>query len=437
MMDSEDIQELLETISGIESRNEKTRILASFLEDESFRKVVEHAYDPFMTFGILRMPSPHTSSGSRGFDEGTWALLDALAKREFTGNAARDAVRDELEGLDAGSRKLLKNILNKDLRAGFNVKLINKAEPGLIPAFPYMRCSLLKDVDVESFDWKKGVFSQEKADGMFINVNVDKDATMHTRQGHMFPVGSLGIERSLRENLRHGYQYHGEILVKKGVSVLDRKTGNGLLNSVMQGGSLDGHAVFLKLWDVVPLDAVRRKIEYVTPYAERFKELLKDVEGLEDVDPAPTAIVKSVEEAWEHFEEMTKQGYEGTILKDPHGTWRDGTSKFQVKMKKERECELRVIGYTEGKGKNEDTFGSLFCVSEDGSLAVGVSGFTDEEREEIADNFDDWLDSVITVRYNEVIHDKNTGEHSLFLPRFVERRADRVEADDLPRILSI
>ena len=80
---------------------------------------------------------------------------------------------------------------------------------------------------------------------------------------------------------------------------------------------------------------------------------------------------------------------------------------------------------TPGTGKNEHTFGSLYCISEDEKVECNVSGFTDEMRMEIFEHWEDWQDTIISVKYNEVITDKKRKTKSLFLPRFVEHRVDR------------
>ena len=52
-----------------------------------------------------------------------------------------------------------------------------------------------------------------------------------------------------------------------------------------------------------------------------------------------------------------------------------------------------------------------------------------------AADFKEYLGKIITVKYNEKITKKDSDEISLFLPRFVEVRADKDVADNLDRIL--
>jgi hypothetical protein len=87
--------------------------------------------------------------------------------------------------------------------------------------------------------------------------------------------------------------------------------------------------------------------------------------------------------------------------------------------------------------KNEKWFGSLICESSDGLVQTNVSGFSDADRERITKEMDEWIDKkIITVRANSLMpNDK--GPRRLFLPRFVEERLDKTEADSLEKIIQI
>ena len=100
--------------------------------------------------------------------------------------------------------------------------------------------------------------------------------------------------------------------------------------------------------------------------------------------------------------------------------------------------ELRVKDLLPGAPgtKTEATFGSLLCVSECGQLEVGVSGISDALRLSIFQNQYDWLESIVTVKANDIMNPDGEGDdlHSLFLPRFVEARKDKNVADTLIQI---
>ena len=96
-------------------------------------------------------------------------------------------------------------------------------------------------------------------------------------------------------------------------------------------------------------------------------------------------------------------------------------------MKAELEADLLVTEWNEGTGRIEGLMGSVTCGSADGGLEVHVgSGFNDEDRKMVAG---DIVGKIITVKYNEVIQDKNKDKKSLFLPIFEEIRLDKNVAD--------
>ena len=437
-MDSYMAYQLLDIVSGEQSKNAKIALLEEFLEDEDFRKMCVYAYDPLITFGVLKTPD---ESGTRdgNFTENTWLLLDMLREREATGNMAKELIRDELARMNLESQQLFTRILNKDLRAGFGVKSINKACKNLIFVMPYMRCSLLKDVRLDNFNWEAGVYSQLKADGMFVNVRRTTGwADLISRGGQAFPQGfHEPLESTIKKKLKLEKQYHGELLVYRDGVLLSRKKGNGLLNRVLKGGALDtGVHVELRLWDVIPLEAMRTKLPYSVPYMERYKELMQL--GLDDnvIQLTETKIVHSFIDAQRHAQELMMRGEEGTIFKDPMAEWRNGTSRLQVKLKAEKHCELRVLDKNPGTGKNKDLFGSLLCGTDDCMVEANVSGFTDDEREEIMKNWVEWKGSIITVKFNEVVDSETSERFSLFLPRYEEQRLDKKDTDDVDTILA-
>ena len=133
----------------------------------------------------------------------------------------------------------------------------------------------------------------------------------------------------------------------------------------MQGGSLaPNEKAEIHLWDMVELDLINKKTNKGYDYQYRFERLLKLLYETKAILPIEYEIVYSLEEAFKHKKKISKRKLEGTVLKHPYGMWKDHTSRHQVKIKDDFECELRVISLLPGTGKNEDTFGSFLCCIE-------------------------------------------------------------------------
>ena len=373
-MNSTETLAALDQIAADSGTKAKQALVATFGADEEFRKVLVAALNPFNTYGIASIPERDAlSPGAEEFSMGTWDLLNRLQKRALTGNAARTAVLGAMNELNAESAQLLRRVIGKDLRAGFGDAIVNKAIPNLIPEFAYMRCSLPPKVKLAEWPWADGVYSQVKADGMFANVNVEEDGiiTITSRQGSSMPLAPLGpMVDAMRECLVPGYQHHGELLVEEFSPetdkwvVMARERGNGRLNSVLKGGDMpSGFRVIYQVWDRVPLDAVVPKGKFKVPYKVRIEELQIVLSAASGSPLAgfialiPTRVVHSLAEAFVHYREMLAQGLEGTVIKRGDGIWADGTSVAQAKLKLDADCDLEVVRFNPGEGKNASTIG--------------------------------------------------------------------------------
>lgn len=365
-----------------------------------------------------------------------------LHEREITGHRARAHIATLYNSFKHDwERELLVMLIARDVRAGFNISTINKVWPDLITDVPYMRCCLPKDAKLDKFPWKDGVFSEIKADGMFANVsNVGGDndvVSIESRSGSPFPLDAFEeIVAEVREYMPDRYQSHGELMMMRNGVILPRQEGNGLFNKLLQGSEIPDDCVpVYHAWDMIPLDEAKVKNKYKRPYKERFEHLKKTFKGAKHIAVIEHEVVHSLKEAYVHYQKALARGLEGTIVKHPDMIWEDSTSKFQVKLKLEFECDLRIVGFVPGKGKNKGLIGSIQCESEDGKLKVDVPGFTDDLRKEITKNWDkQWLGGIITVTSNSIMPPTNKAYYSLFLPRFVERRLDKTKADTLKRI---
>lgn len=444
MMNSKEVLIALDKVAETASKNAKQELMNGFIVDEAFKQACKLAYDPFCIFGIQPTKADEAiEPGELFFDENeTLPFLQDLMDRKLTGNAAREALQKQLGTLSKDSGDLLIRILRKDLRAGFSENTINKACKDLIPVFPYMRCSLPKEAKIDEWEWTKGVISQEKADGMFANGNRIKGTLYFaSRQGSPFPMDEFGelVAESVRF-LRENFQYHGELLVERDGEILPREIGNGILNSVLKGGKFgENEKPVYMIWDLIPINAVKSKGQYVAPYLNRLKDIRDSVKNCQFIRMIPTKVVTSKAAAYEHFFEFTRAGKEGTVIKKPTMIWKDGTSKDQVKLKVEAPCELEIYDVAEGKvgSKNEGLAGALRCKSADGKLLVDVAVKNEKMRKEIDKDREHWKGKIVTVVFNSILSPSaSNDDYSLFLPRLAEDtyRTDKSNADDLARI---
>jgi DNA ligase 1 len=443
------ILQLLDQLASDAGRKFKEGVLEQNKHNPLLKEVFRLALDPSINFYIKKIP-PYTPRVDGGVRDLTWAIteLDHLATRDVTGNDAIEFLGTVLEQLNQDDAEVLKRVVQRDLRCGVSEATVNKIWKGLIPEYPYLRCCLPKQAKLDKFDWKRGVFSQMKADGAFVSINHYNDGSVEllTRSGSRVPLDQLdGLVSDIVTIFPPGTQTHGEMLVEVGGEIQPREIGNGIINRVLKGGKFDleDHLV-LVVWDQIPLAEARPGNKYRVDYATRYARLKSHVADAVTVSiyMVDTKIVHSMEDALEHYSEMLAGGYEGTIIKDPSAIWEDTTSKKQVKLKLETTVDLKIVGFTAGKGKNADTFGSVVCESSDGLLQVNVSGFKDKKQKGVLTRAEVWelrdqlIDTVMAVTSNNIMAPaKSNNKYSLFLPRCSELRQDKTEADNLQQII--
>ena len=434
-MNSTQLYDLIELIAATPKKTEKERLLKE-ADCPELRRVLVACYNPRINYYVKKVPSSGVHQ-NENFSDLTWLMLDSLSKRDVTGNEALDQLEATLDFLNTKSKELLARIIKRDLRAGFSVSTINKCFPKLIGETPYMRCSLLSKVDTSGWDWVAGVLSQTKLDGMFCNLSVIDSETvvMTTRQGTEFPLDQFSeLFRQAVTFFAYGYQYHGELIVlDSDDNVLPREIGNGMLNSVLKGGVIPkGHYVKFIAWDMVDLDVIEGNAKCDNPYHQRLSHL-SSLRQSDSFEVSKTRIIYSLDEAYQHYQELLAEGQEGSIIKNPNMLWRDGTSKEQLKLKLEFEVDLKITGFTQGNGKNANTFGSISMESSDGLLKVDVSGMSDDLRMYAHLHRDELLGTIATVKANDIT---KSSPASLYLPRLVDFRSfEKSEADSFERIV--
>lgn len=436
------VYDIIQELSENNSRLFKEDVLKREVNNSELMRVIKMALDPSINYWIKKIPSYTT------IDCPTLTLGDALDKlmllsnRTYTGNAAIALLSEVLSKVDSGDAEVIKLIIERDLKCGVHSSTANKIWKKLIPEFSYMRCSLPSKVKIANWDWSNGIFSQEKADGMFQNVDTysDFDIVMSSRNGTTTPNDKLNnIVAAAKKIFPENTRTHGEFLVEDNGKILPREIGNGILNSICKGGDFKNknqRAIYV-IWDQIPLQNAISGDSYLHPYSERFAKIQAQILNLGDdsIRLINTKVVNSYEEALAHYSEMLNLGKEGTVIKTQQCYWEDNTSKNAVKFKLECVVDLEIVTLTEGNGKNSELFGSVSCKSADGKLEVNVSGFTDEERVSIFNNFENIRGKIMAVCSNNLL--APTGKKttwSLFLPRCSEIRDDKLVADTLEQI---
>ena len=426
-MKTNNILDILNEVASDAGKLHKIKILTENKDNETLQSVIKAAYDPYTQYHIKKIPEYTTTD--EVFMTLDWAINELktmLASRLLTGNNARDHLAIILGSISIYDAIVLERIIGRDLRCGFSGSTANKVfGKGFIDKYPCMLASAYKAKNFEAINFP--AYVQTKMDGMRANVIVsDSKIEVRSRNGKLIHLNGLFDHYRFTGN----GVFDGELVVlNDDGSIMDRKTGNGILNKAVQDklGDLKPN-IKLYAWDYIDLNDFKAG-RSVTTYHDRLATLKSKIREAQNddiviVDEMQASDMEGVEEL---FKIALEQGQEGVIVKNFDAPWEDKRSKFQVKMKAEDDIDLLVSNWNEGEGRLKGLMGSVTARTKDNNIEVNVgSGFNDEDRKMKPE---DIVGKIITVKYNEVIQSKNKSTKSLFLPIFVELRLDKNEAD--------
>lgn len=437
------IYNIFEQLAADNSRLAKEAILIKHKSNQILQNVFYLALDPFVQFYIRKIPKYESTVPYWSLQEGM-DQLSMLSKRVVTGNAAIEHLTTVLSKLDPHDAKIIERIIAKDLRCGVSEATANKIWPKLVSTYPVMLASGYDQKLVDKIQWPALV--QLKLDGMRFNAIVKNgEVEFRSRNGKELTIPNKTFTLPfirMAEHYKTDMVFDGELLIADAIGKpVNRQTGNGILSKAIKGtmSQTEAHQVMATLWDAIPYESfVVGKDE--EKYSVRLAKLSNAISHMSNtytqlrhyVDLVWTKPVDNLYDAKKIFEKFLAEGQEGTILKSKDGIWEDKRSKEQIKFKGELECDLRVVDWEEGTGKNKGRLGALVCESDDGKIRVNVgSGYSDEQREAYTKKV---IGKIATVKYNARIQDKGGNVESLFLPVFIELREDKDTADASIRI---
>ena len=419
------IKQILEEMNVTNSTLDKRKVLTAHKDNELLQRVLKMGLDNLITYGVTmrNIPEVQEHKDDMLLDDALTTMMALLSTRKVTGNAAIEQVHTLLTRLSEDDAYVLEKIINRDFRLNFGRTEINKIMKGLIQKTPYNRCGIADKKALANINWEDGIYSELKMDGTYRSFN-SSQFTARSGQESSFPH----LEK-IMENVPNDYVLIGELTLK---GETQRSKGNGLINS----DNPPEADLEYTIWDAIHVNEFKMK-NGDTPYEERLelvKKIVKDIDN-EQVQVVPYKIVYSPKEAFEHFQELTNMGLEGTVIKTRENFWKDGTPKTQLKMKLEISVDVRIVGVTEGNGKRAKYFGALEYVTDDGKVKGRVSGFSDKVMKEIHADLDSYIGKVMEIECNDITKAKGSETWALSHPRYICLRDDKNTTDEYERIL--
>jgi len=156
----------------------------------------------------------------------------------------------------------------------------------------------------------------------------------------------------------------------------------------------------------------------LTMLRRQFKQAAKKM-TMDRFKIVNTIVCLNKDELLKARDDFIAQGFEGCMYRSFDGDYKHGRrSNDLLKMKYTKEIEGKVIGYVEGTGKYKGTLGAIrveistakidYEQRQDSvniiSIEVGT-GFTDNRRHNIWKSRSEYLNAVVTIKYQEETKD--------------------------------
>ena len=429
--------EVITELTGSGSKNQENFLRTHCKDNDTIKELFRVMLSPEIMYYIKQVPSDgfrsHSATIRKDIDLLAWVY--SLIRHGLRGDSLKTAVQDIWNASDPEHQEILSWILDRKNPAKIGKSIVNKVWPDLIRTQLYMGAVPGTPDALERLPWGFGVSVQVKEDGMtFLIDYVDgQPVSIHTRPGQDITWHFPGFLRSCRVVPGFTGMVHHEALVydSEAEFILDRATGNGLINKHIKNGKTEGgvdnciQTVILDLFDYNNPDMEQddrywRLNNFVSRTSRRVRQM----------------IYFSLASAREYAQDIIRGGGEGAICKDPAQPFKNGKPWYCVKIKNEFTCELEVIG-TKPHSKKPEELGALLCASSDGYLEVNVNLRCDADR--IATP-NDVLGSIVQVRAESIIKSKTKAKASLYLPRMDGKswdeyvRPDKTEADSIKQI---
>jgi DNA ligase-1 len=426
--------------TGKGSQEQMQRILKQNLTSE-LEFLLEVAYNPFV---ITKLNKLDMEVGVVFGTADNFQAVKDLVEKLKNAKAANKELREEaawvISSFPSDLQQTLYDVLTKNLNIGIQAKSINKAVGRELIPNPSL---MLSEDDVELIEKWDTIYCEHKYDGVrIIALYKNGDFQYYTRNFNQVPTEHMKyVNNELHKIISanpnfdfEGWFFDGELTDH------DRKSVSGKLNRMLKG-KVDGEISKEFMFNIFDfeeqkvLSAGKGKIKYID--RRNTLDLLWShlTEKCSHICLSERWSFRSVNEMMQRFNEIVKQGGEGVICKD-NGVYECKRSRSWIKLKEINDCDLVVKGFIPGEGRRTGYVGSLICEDSTGQLKVDVgSGFTDADLEMFNEliNKNELIGKIVALQYNLSIQDKH-GNNSLFLPRFIEVRSDKTEADNIKNI---
>ena len=397
----------------------------SALNDEFFHGC-RLALDSMITFGIKQVDVKEDDSGLGMPWHDFIQLTDRLAKRELTGDSAREAVASAMKLSKRDQWNLwYRRILIKDLRCGVSEKTINKITDKTHREYsiPVFTCQLAHDSANHEGKLKGKKLIEVKLDGVRVITVVYP--TGHVDQYSRNGKELVNFEHIKQQISKFAHQFAEPVVLDGEVMSASFQD---LMKQVHRKSGVEAGDAVLHLFDILTLREFKQgygEHQQVNRSASLVHWYNQSAEGMPNVTIVGQEFVDLDLPAGEsRFKQINQEaidgGYEGIMIKDPDAVYECKRSHSWLKLKPFIEVTLKVVDVEEGTGRNAGRLGAFICKGEDDGRNISVncgSGFSDSDRDSFCSNKGKILGRLVEVRADAITQNQDQ-TYSLRFPRF-------------------
>lgn len=454
-------------INESNSRNYKLDVLKKYEHDIDIRYCLNFLYDPYIVTGISEKKYEKETTVEPILNLFTLYEILEYVKVKNTGSdlaiaTVKGFLRNNAEELNSCDdyREIIsiyKGLITKNLQLGVDVKSINKTMHDLIKTFSVQLANKYFD-NPTIVEGKKFALTTKIDGGRIIAIKKNGEAKFYTRQGQEYE-GLVDLKAEMEKYFPDNICLDGEITLldpyvessipdfvsedlwecepAPRICTFTKLSSKDQYKKTMMITRRDGekHGVKMLVFDYMTAEEFEsRKCD--TKYIDRrsqLEELFKRAEfikGQEEDLPIfyfellPTLYVgEDTTEITKWLNTNIANGEEGVMINICDAPYDFKRTNNLLKVKKMNDLDLEVVGFEEGTNSNAGRLGALLVNYKDNIVKVG-SGFSQELREEIWNNKEEWLGRTVVVQYFEETTNQNGGI-SLRFPVYLDYRLDK------------
>ena len=431
---------IMNQLASTSSRNEKESILKNNQSNELLKDILAFVYTTEVKTGIKRkklekkVKSKSTITINNFYDLREYLSIHNTGSDDVIAN-----IQEFLSQQEDDMKELYIQIILQDLRCGLKEKTINSAFGyEFIYIHKLEKGEVAEPKHIQLLKGKEfGIY--KKLDGYRAEIEVGNNIVKIMSSGGELYKGLTDIEKVLLDaDLPHGV-FSCELLAIDNENTMSRTEKFNKTGSILRKDGIK-HGIEVNVFNFIPDDGFYKGYHPMICRDRKnlAKELVDKINSnlISNVDPF--YVGKDIAQIDYWFEKMMEQDDEG-IMVLPLDVKYNGKKSYQqmLKIKTEKEADLRVIGFEKGeKGKAfENTLGKMIVDYKGNSVNI-MGGYKTKYNSEkyddrlvrdyIWNNQDEIVGKIVRVKYMDESINEN-GNIDLRLCRLISYRDDKSE----------